>query len=113
MKILMATSECTPFIKSGGLADVVGSLPQAFVEMGHECSVVLPLYQDLKCRDELEYVTSYDIYMGWRKKHCGIFRCFKNGVTYYFIEMRNILKDQGYIVMMMTMYVLHNLTVLC
>ncbi|WP_249028875.1 glycogen synthase GlgA [Tannockella kyphosi] len=95
MKIVMATSECAPFIKSGGLADVVGSLPQAFVEMGHDCTVVLPLYADLKCREDLEYVTSYDIYLGWRKKHCGVFTCEKNGVRFYFIDNEEYFKRPG------------------
>lgn len=86
MKIMMATSECNPFIKSGGLADVLGSLPQSLVALGHECCVVLPKYADMKFADELEYVAHYDIYISWRKKHCGVFKCEKNGVTYYFID---------------------------
>ena len=86
MHILFATSECTPFIKSGGLADVLGSLPQSLQKLGHECIVVLPKYKDMKGTEELEYVTHYDIYMSWRKKYCGVFKCIKDNVTYYFID---------------------------
>lgn len=86
MKILFATSECAPYIKSGGLADVLGSLPKALAANGHECTVVLPKYADMKLTDTLEFVTHYDIYAGWRKKYCGVFKAQADGVTYYFID---------------------------
>ena len=59
MKILYAASEATPFAKSGGLADVAGSLPKALVKDGVDARVIMPLYGDLKMRDKLEYVTNY------------------------------------------------------
>lgn len=86
MHILFAASECTPFIKSGGLADVLGSLPQSLQKLGHECIVVLPKYADMKGAEDLEYVTHYDIYISWRKKYCGVFKCVRDNVTYYFID---------------------------
>lgn len=86
MHILFAASECTPFIKSGGLADVLGSLPQSLQKLGHECVVVLPKYADMKGAEDLEYVTHYDIYISWRKKYCGVFKCVRDDVTYYFID---------------------------
>ena len=86
MKLLFATSECAPYIKSGGLADVLGALPKALAANGHECTVVLPKYRDMKLKDQLEYVTNYDIYSGWRKKYCGVFKAVADGVTYYFID---------------------------
>ena len=58
MKILYAASEATPFAKSGGLADVAGSLPKALVKDGVDARVIMPLYGDLKFRDKLEYVTT-------------------------------------------------------
>ena len=60
MKILYAASEATPFAKSGGLADVAGSLPKALVKDGVDARVIMPLYGDLKLRDKLEYVTTLD-----------------------------------------------------
>ena len=61
MKILYAASEATPFAKSGGLADVAGSLPKALVKDGVDARVIMPLYGDLKMRDKLEYVTNYSV----------------------------------------------------
>ena len=58
MRVLFATSEATPFIKSGGLADVLGSLPKEMVKKGVESIVVLPKYQDMKLADKIEYVTA-------------------------------------------------------
>ncbi len=95
MNILMATSECTPFIKTGGLADVLGSLPQALIENGNQCTVVLPLYRDIKNRDQLEYVTSYDIFLGWHKKYCGVFTTQIDNVRYYFIDNEEYFNRPG------------------
>ena len=86
MRVLFATSEATPFIKSGGLADVLGSLPKEMVKKGVESIVVLPKYQDMKLADEIEYVTSFDIWVGWRKVYCGVFTYELDGVRFYFID---------------------------
>ena len=64
MRVLFATSEATPFIKSGGLADVLGSLPKEMAKKGVESIVVLPKYQDMKLADKIEYVTNFDIWVG-------------------------------------------------
>ena len=74
MKILYAASEATPFAKSGGLADVAGSLPKALVKDGVDARVIMPLYGDLKMRDKLEYVTNYSVPVGWRSQYCGLFK---------------------------------------
>lgn len=95
MNILFATSECAPFIKSGGLADVLGSLPQSIQSLGHQCCVVLPKYHDLKGVEQLQYVTHYDIYVGSMKKYCGVFKCQKNNVTYYFIDNEEYFNRPG------------------
>ena len=71
MRIIFAASEGNPYIKSGGLADVVGALPKELVKKGHECIVILPKYQDMKLADTIEYVTNFDIWVGWRKCYCG------------------------------------------
>lgn len=95
MKVMFATSEATPYIKSGGLADVLGSLPKEMVKKGVECSVVLPKYQDMKFADTLEYVTNFDIWMGWRKVYCGVFKAELDGVTFYFIDNEQYFKRPG------------------
>ena len=95
MRIVFATSEANPYIKSGGLADVLGSLPKALVQKGHECIVVLPKYQDMKLADTLEYVTNYDIWVGWRKCYCGVFKAEYDGVTYYFIDNEQYFRRPG------------------
>lgn len=95
MKIVFATSEANPYIKSGGLADVLGSLPKALVQKGHECIVVLPKYQDMKLADTIEYVTNYDIWVGWRKCYCGVFKAEYDGVTYYFIDNEQYFRRPG------------------
>ena len=95
MKILYAASEATPFAKSGGLADVAGSLPKALVKDGVDARVIMPLYGDLKFRDKLEYVTNYSVPVGWRSQYCGLFKAEVNGVTYYFLDNEYYFKRRG------------------
>jgi len=95
MKVMFVTSEATPYIKSGGLADVLGSLPKALVEQGIECSVVLPKYRDMKDLESLEFVCNYDIFISWRKEYCGVFKSEQNGVTYYFIDNEKYFDRPG------------------
>ncbi len=95
MRVLFAASEAVPFIKSGGLADVMGALPKELTKKGVETLVVLPKYSDMKMADELEYVTSYDIYIGWRKVYCGIFKAELYGITYYFIDNETYFRRPG------------------
>ncbi len=95
MRVLFVASEGTPFIKSGGLADVIGSLPKEMAKQGVESIVVLPKYQDMKFADKIEYVTNFDIFMGWRKCYCGVFKYELDGVTYYFIDNEQYFKRPG------------------
>ena len=95
MKILYASSEATPYAKSGGLADVAGSLPKALVNDGIDCRVVMPLYGDIKIRDGLTYVTNFSVPVGWRSQYCGLFKAEYNGVTYYFIDNEYYFKRSG------------------
>ena len=95
MKILYAASEATPFAKSGGLADVAGSLPKALVKDGVDARVIMPLYGDLKYRDKLEYVTNYSVPVGWRSQYCGLFKADVDGVTYYFLDNEYYFKRRG------------------
>ncbi len=88
MKILFATSECAPFVKTGGLGDVSLALPKALARLGAEMAVVLPYYRSVreKFGTELEFVTYFDVPLSWRHVYCGVFRCVRDGVTYYFID---------------------------
>ena len=88
MKILYATSEAAPFCKTGGLADVAGSLPSALAEQGAEVAVVLPLYQKVreKFGDALQFVCYDFVDVAWRHSYCGLFTAEKDGVTFYFLD---------------------------
>ncbi len=88
MKILYAASEALPFIASGGLADVAGSLPVALNAAGNDCRVVMPLYSTIKkdLRDSLKFICEFSVPVSWRNQYCGVFEGKANGVTYYLID---------------------------
>lgn len=88
MNILFAASEALPYVASGGLADVAGSLPSAIVKKGHDCRVVIPLYKCISAemRASLAFLTNITVDVSWRKQYCGIFTGIYKGVTYYFID---------------------------
>ncbi|HWQ57449.1 MAG TPA: glycogen synthase GlgA, partial [Clostridia bacterium] len=87
-KILFAASECAPFVKTGGLADVVGALPVALARHGYDVRVVLPLYKQIRraYNDRMTHASDGSIRLGWREQFLGIEELKKNGVTYYFID---------------------------
>ena len=88
MKILYATSEAVPFCKTGGLADVAGSLPPALAAEGAEVAVILPLYKRVKEKfgDQLKFECYNYINLAWRSCYCGLFSYEKDGVTWYFVD---------------------------
>lgn len=97
MKIFYTTSESTPFIKTGGLADVSGSLPKAFASVGHDVSVVLPLYGQIshKYREMMEYIGSFYVDLQWRRQHVGVFKIVLDNVKYYFIDNEFYFKRES------------------
>ncbi|MBQ4075118.1 MAG: glycogen synthase GlgA [Clostridia bacterium] len=88
MKILFTASECVPFCKTGGLADVVGALAPVLAEKGHDVRVMLPLYSAVPHDyvKEMQHVLDFEVELGWRKQYCGIEALVRDGVTYYFID---------------------------
>lgn len=88
MKILYVTSEANPFAASGGLGDVMGALPAAVAKEGHDCSVILPLYNTMKpqFREKLELVLDMSFNLAWRHTGASVYKLSNNGVTYYFVE---------------------------
>ncbi len=90
MKVLFIASECVPFVKTGGLADVVGALPPVLQEQGAEIRVMLPLYSEIakQYRDEMRHVADFEVDLGWRKQYCGIEELSYAGLTWYFVDNR-------------------------
>ena len=88
MKVLFATSEAAPFVKTGGLGDVAGSLPAALNEKGVDARVILPLYNCIpqEYKDKMKYIDHIYIDMAWRKQYVGVFELEYNGCKFYFID---------------------------
>ena len=88
MKVLYTASEAVPFCKTGGLADVAGSLPPALAAQGVETAVILPLYRRVKERfaDQLTFLCYDYVDLAWRHAYCGLFSLKKDGVTWYFLD---------------------------
>jgi len=87
-KILMVSSEAVPFIKTGGLADVVGSLPRYFNKEEYDVRIILPKYacMDQRFLPDLQFVCHFYVNLNWRKQYAGIFKTEYKGVTYYFVD---------------------------
>ncbi|MGN1385932.1 MAG: glycogen synthase GlgA [Bacillus sp. (in: firmicutes)] len=91
LQVLIAASEGMPFVATGGLGEVVGSLPKAIMKENSEhfdVRVILPLYESISYeeRQQMDFICHFNVGLGWRKQYCGLFRTEKNGVTYYFID---------------------------
>jgi starch synthase len=97
-KILFVASEARPFVATGGLADVIGSLPQALSQdANYDIRVVLPLYSEVKpeYRRKMSFLGNIFVPLGWRNQYCGIFSYNENGVSYYFIVNEYYFKRPG------------------
>ena len=88
MKVLYVTSECAPFVKTGGLADVLSALPRAMAGKRVSVRVVLPLYGSVNptWRAQMKFIKYVYISLAWRNLYCGLFELKKDGVVYYFLD---------------------------
>lgn len=88
MKILFTSSECVPFVKTGGLADVVGSLAPVLAKQGHDVRVMMPMYTAIphEWQEKMTFCLHFDVQLGWRRQYCGVQTLKKDGVTYYFLD---------------------------
>lgn len=98
MKVLFVTSEAAPFVKTGGLGEVAGSLPQALKKLGVEVSVVLPKYGPISddYRKRMVHVTSLTVSLAWRRQYCGIERLDYQGLPFYFLDNEYYFKRPGF-----------------
>lgn len=97
-KILFAASECTPFIATGGLAEVIGSLSKSLaLDEEYDVRVVLPLYSDIRgdYRQRFTYLGNINVPLGWRNQYCGIFSYEESGVTFYFLDNEYYFRRGG------------------
>lgn len=97
MRVLLAASEASPFIKTGGLGDVMGSLPKELVKNNIDARVVIPYYRGIipDFKEKLEFVKWFIVEVGWRRKYCGIFKYEYQGVTYYFLDNEEYFNRDG------------------
>ena len=88
MKILFTASECVPFVKTGGLADVVGALAPVLAKEGHDVRVIMPLYASIpeKWTSQMTHVCDFEVELGWRRQYCGIEMIEQDGVKWYFMD---------------------------
>ncbi len=97
MKVLYAASEALPFMSSGGLGDVAGSLPQALRKRLIGCRIVMPLYKGIspELREQMKFITSIIVPVAWRKQYCGIFEARAGGVIYYLLDNEYYFNRDG------------------
>lgn len=96
---MFASAECAPFVKTGGLGDVAGSLPAALVRAGAEVIVMVPKYATIKdeYKAQMEHFSDFYVSLGWRNEYCGLEKLEHDGVTYMFIDNeRYFARDYPY-----------------
>ncbi len=99
MQIVFASAECAPFVKTGGLGDVAGSLPAALVRAGAEVIVMVPKYASIKdeYKSQMKHFSDFYVSLGWRSEYCGLEKLEHDGVTYMFIDNeRYFARDYPY-----------------
>ena len=97
MKVLFAASEAHPFIKTGGLGDVMGALPKSLIKLGVDVRVVIPKYKNIKdeLKQNLQFIKWFTVPVGWRNQYCGVFQYKYKDVVYYFIDNEYYFNRDG------------------
>lgn len=98
MNILFISTEAEPFAKSGGLGDVIGSLPRELNKLGADARVMLPLYKSIhhKYQAKMKFIKDFTVMLSWRTQYCGIFEMEYEGVTFYFIDNEQYFNRDSY-----------------
>lgn len=104
MKVLFAASEAVPFIKTGGLADVIGSLPKALAKQGLDVRVILPKYESIPQHfvQKMESVAVFELQMGWRSLFCGILK-LEHEALFFTLSITNIISSAMAVMATVTM----------
>ena len=97
MKVLFVTSEATPYIKSGGLADVSFALPKALHEKGEDVRIIMPKYEDISgdFTSKMTQLATFDVSVGWRNQYCGLQYLTYDGIPVYFVDNEYYFKRHG------------------
>ncbi len=98
LKVLFVAAEAVPFAKTGGLGDVIGSLPKELKQQGIDVRVILPNYQDIpeKYKKQMVFKSNFLVQVGWRQKYCGVLELDYKGITFYFIDNEDYFKRYGF-----------------
>lgn len=98
LKVLFVAAEAVPFVKTGGLGDVIGSLPKELKQQGVDARVILPNYQDIpeKYKQQMVLKNKFVVQVGWRRKYCGVLEFVYEGITFYFIDNEDYFKRYGF-----------------
>jgi len=98
LKVLFIAAEAVPFAKTGGLGDVIGSLPKELKQQGVDARVMLPNYQDIseKYKKQMVFKNKFAVQVGWRQKYCGVLEFVYEGITFYFLDNEYYFKRHGF-----------------
>jgi starch synthase len=98
LNILFISTEAEPFAKSGGLGDVIGSLPRELNKLGADARVMLPLFKSIhhKYQSKMKFIKDFTVTLSWRTQYCGIFQMEYEGVTFYFIDNEQYFSRDAY-----------------
>ena len=96
-KLMFVASECAPYCRTGGLGDVIGSLPKALAELGNEVTVVIPLYSSISndYKYTMRFLGSLYVPLSWRNQYCGVFEQYSDGVRYVFLDNEYYFRREG------------------
>lgn len=98
LRVLLVAAEAVPFVKTGGLGDVIGSLPKELKQQGVDARIILPNYQDIpeQYKKQMVFKNKFTVQVGWRQKYCGVLEFVYEGITFYFIDNEYYFKRHGF-----------------